>query len=236
MERILINLRDPLQLAAKEIKMYEKLLSACLHITFGPCSRTWFCSGSLGCPRGGDACVGLPAARKSRQTEGQLSSSPNATLHVFHMHHDSPLPPQRVWFSQKWEDLAVQCRNVEGLMTNHFFFPSILTGRVGKVFLLCNVKEQTPFLSWKSPLQLTRDIIFRPQCPISDFESKENYIHLYVWSWPFTPDVPYVIWGHFLFRLSFSVTHIPPLHTQVWHSCKPGACREFCFEYIFRQQ
>lgn len=31
--------------------------------------------------------------------------------------------------------------------------------------------------------------------------------------------------------------HMPPLHTQAWHSCKPGACRkEFWSEFVFRQQ
>lgn len=31
--------------------------------------------------------------------------------------------------------------------------------------------------------------------------------------------------------------HMPLLHTQAWHSCKPGACRKkFCSEYVFRQQ
>lgn len=149
----------------------------CLHVTFGRCSGTRFCSGvpwRKGCLRG--------AASGS---QGQLDPGSallpercSPALHVFHMCHDSPLTPQRVWFSQKWEDLAGQHRNVKGLMTD--FPPLCFNRQSGQLFLLCCLKGQASFSSWKASLQLIRAIIFRPQCPISDFGSKEIYIHLYV--------------------------------------------------------
>lgn len=120
MERIPINLRSALQFTAEEIKMYEKLLSACALRSApvqGPDSalRLW---GTL---EEKDACVGLRVASGAGGTPGSALLLPkrrSPALHVFRMRHDSPLPPQRVWFSQKWEDLAGQCRNVKGLVND----------------------------------------------------------------------------------------------------------------------
>lgn len=146
----------------------------CLHVTFGPCSRAQFCSVALGlleeiptwgCQRDLGSTVLLPK-----------SLSP--ALCVFCMCHDNPLPPQSVWFSQKQEDLPGHWRNVKGLTADYFFL-SILTGRVGWIFILCCPKGWAPFSSQKASLQLTR-AIFRLQCPTSDFWSKDIYIHLCV--------------------------------------------------------
>ena len=105
-----------------------------------------------------------------------LPKCQSPALRVFHMRHDTP---QRVWFSQKWEDLAGQSRNVKGLMTDSFF-SSVLRGRVCNIFLPCSLKGWASFASYKASLWLTRDIIFRCQCPISDSGSKGSYIHLCV--------------------------------------------------------
>lgn len=61
-----------------------------------------------------------------------ISKCRSPALHVFHMRHDSPLLPKRVWFSQKWEDLAGQHKKIKELVTD-YFPPSVLTDRVGNI-------------------------------------------------------------------------------------------------------
>lgn len=129
------------------------------------------CSGAPG----GDTYVGLPAGPGVNCPPPQKPlSSPVCFLHVSWQSSAS----QSVWFSQKQEDLPGHWRNVKGLTADYFFL-SILTGRVGWIFILCCPKGWAPFSSQKASLQLTR-AIFRLQCPTSDFWSKDIYIHLCV--------------------------------------------------------
>lgn len=64
-----------------------------------------------------------------------ISKCCSPALRVFHMCHDSPLLPKKVWFSQKWEHLAGLHRKIKELMTD-YFPPSVSTDRVGNLFLL----------------------------------------------------------------------------------------------------